>query len=124
MADDVYRFTCPDGDFAWHGSVADLRKAHPNARITGRMVTNELGEGSWEPANDRQAMAAERKANDAKAESETERKASGAKAQPAEKNAAPAVEELFGVGLEPGESIEVPIGDVVEQPVPAKKATK
>ena len=58
MADDVYRFTCPDGDFAWHGSVADLRKAHPKAVVTGHLVMDEVGQGSWEPYDAKQAKAA------------------------------------------------------------------
>lgn len=60
---DVYRIVTADGqEFAWHKSVAELKKTHPGATIVGRLVPDDIRGGTWEPHTDRQAMAAERKA--------------------------------------------------------------
>lgn len=60
---DVYRITTADGqEFAWHGSAAELKKAHPGATITARLVPDDIRGGTWEPTTDRQAAAAEKKA--------------------------------------------------------------
>lgn len=50
MANQVYRIVTAGGEeHAWHGTPAALQKTHPGATITGRLVHNDLGEGSWAP---------------------------------------------------------------------------
>lgn len=52
---EVYRFSLPDGQqHAWHGTPASLLKAHPNAVVTGRLVSDDLGQGSWVPFGGKQ----------------------------------------------------------------------
>jgi len=60
---EVYKITTADGqEFAWHGGAAALRKAHPGASITARLVPDDIRGGTWESVSDRQALAAEKKA--------------------------------------------------------------
>ncbi len=41
-----YHFRLPDGqELGWNGSVAKLRKEHPDAIITGRVKMDALGQG-------------------------------------------------------------------------------
>lgn len=50
MAKDVYRIVLPDGqEFAWHGTLEALPEAHPGAQITGHLVMDAAGQGTWEP---------------------------------------------------------------------------
>jgi hypothetical protein len=53
---DVYRFRCDDGqEHAWHGTLAALKKEHPHAVISSRLVVNEadvaagVEQGYWVP---------------------------------------------------------------------------
>lgn len=39
----TYHFRLPDGqEYGWNGSVSALKKAHPEATITGRVQTNDV----------------------------------------------------------------------------------
>lgn len=91
---EVYRFVQPDGQtHAWHGTVSDLRKAHPNAAVTGRLVSDDLGQGTWQPYSGNQAAADERKAEATAAKPKAVTSAAPAKVdmavleQPAKKDA-------------------------------------
>ncbi len=56
---EVYRIVLPDGqEFAWHGTVEAMKETHPGAEITGRLVMDEVAQGSWEPFNNRKAARA------------------------------------------------------------------
>jgi len=62
MAKEVYRIVTAEGhEYDYHGTVEQLKEAHPGARITGRRVVNSVGEGSYEPYTIPKARAAERK---------------------------------------------------------------
>lgn len=62
MAKDVYRIVTAEGhEYDYHGTVEQLKEAHPGAQITGRRVVNSVGEGSYEPYTIPKARAAERK---------------------------------------------------------------
>ena len=62
MAKDVYRIVTAEGhEYDYHGTVEQLKEAHPGAVITGRRVVNSVGEGSYEPYTIPKARAAERK---------------------------------------------------------------
>lgn len=80
---DVYHIVLPDGqEFAWHKSADELREVHPGAVITGRLVMDETGQGSWEPMSHQSAVAKARKADDDKtAEAKPEPKAKSAEAK-------------------------------------------
>lgn len=42
-----YHFRLPDGqEYGWTGTAAKLKKAHPDAVITGRVVMDEVGQGT------------------------------------------------------------------------------
>lgn len=59
---DVFRIVTVEGhEYDYHGTVEQLKAAHPGAQITGRRVLNPLGEGSYEPYTVPKARAAERK---------------------------------------------------------------
>ena len=83
MATDVYRIVTAEGhEYDYHGTVEQLKDAHPGAQITGRRVMNELGEGSHEPYSIAKAQAATRKekaASDAPAEKPAAREEKPAK---------------------------------------------
>lgn len=47
---EVYRIVTAEGhEHDWHGGLAALADAHPDAVVTGRRVLNALGEGHYEP---------------------------------------------------------------------------
>jgi len=66
---DVYRIVTPEGHvYGYHGDIDQLKAAHPGAVITGRLVMNEVGEGTFEPYSIAKAQADRRKAEADKAE--------------------------------------------------------
>ena len=71
---DVYRIREGREEHAWHGTVEALKRAHPGAVITDRLVMDEVGQGRWEPISHRQAQAHERKAAEGEPEEKKEDK--------------------------------------------------
>jgi len=61
---EVYKIITPDGqEFAYHRGAEDLKKDHPGARITHRLVMDTLGQGMFEEYSTGRARAEERKGN-------------------------------------------------------------
>lgn len=63
---EVYRIVTAEGhEYDYHGTVAQLKEAHPGAVITGRRTVSAVGEGTYEPYSIAKAQAAETAADEA-----------------------------------------------------------
>lgn len=87
---DVYRIVTSEGhEHDYHGGIERLKEDYPGATITGIRVSNELGEGYYEPYSNAKAQAVRRKELAADAPSAEKTKASDAPAVKAKPSDAP-----------------------------------